>query len=135
MGSGPPELPSVVFKSPRPLFFLETWIFIYMKFIITENKIESLKQIVQGLIDDELNNLKVMSDEEWGLGEMDEIDEVSSVDKIIVDELKMSDGINVYLDMYVLSDREEFDLVYGAIEYSMEQWLPNVTVHINKIYE
>ena len=135
MGGGPPELPSVVFKSPRPLFFLETWIFIYMKFIITENKIESLKQIVQGLIDDELNNLKVMSDEEWGLGEMDEIDEVSSVDKIIVDELKMSDGINVYLDMYVLSDREEFDLVYGAIEYSMEQWLPNVTVHINKIYE
>ena len=106
-----------------------------MKFIITENKIESLKQIVQGLIDDELNNLRVMSDEEWGLGEMDEIDEVSSVDKIIVDELKMSDGIDVYLDMYVLSDREEFDLVYGAIEYSMEQWLPNVTVHINKIYE
>ena len=104
-----------------------------MKFIITENKIESLKQIVQGLIDDELNNLRVMSDEEWGLGEMDEIDEVSSVDKIIVDELKMSDGIDVYLDMYVLSDREEFDLVYGAIEYTMEQWLPNVTVHINKI--
>ena len=104
-----------------------------MKFIITENKIESLKQIVQGLIDDELNNLRVMSDEEWGLGEMDEIEEVSSVDKIIVDELKMSDGIDVYLDMYVLSDREEFDLVYGAIEYVMEQWLPNVTVHINKI--
>jgi hypothetical protein len=106
-----------------------------MKFIITENKIESLKQLVQGLIDDELNNLRVMSDEEWGLGEMDEIDEVSSVDKIIVDKLKMSNGIDVYLDMYVLRDREEFDLVYGAIEYAMEQWLPNVTVHINKISE
>jgi hypothetical protein len=106
-----------------------------MKFIISENKIELLKQIVQGLIDDELNNLRVMSDEEWGLGEMDEIAEVSSVDKIIVDKLKMSDGIDVYLDMYVLSDREEFELVYDAIGYAMEHWLPNVTVHINKIYE
>lgn len=106
-----------------------------MKFIISKKKIELLKQIVQGLIDDELNNLRVMSDEEWGLGEMEEIEEVSSVDKIIVDELKMSDGIDVYLDMYVLNDREEFDLVYDSIEYAMEQWLPNVTVHINKIYE
>ena len=106
-----------------------------MKFIISENKVESLKQIVQSLIDNELNNLRVMSDEEWGLGEMDEIEEVSSVDKIIVDKLEMSDGVNVYLDMYVLSDREEFDLVYGAMEYSVEQWLPNVTVHINKISE
>ena len=103
-----------------------------MKFIITENKVESLKQLIQSLIDNELNNLRVMS-EEWGLGEMDEIEEVSSVDKIIVDKLEMSDGVNVYLDMYVLSDREEFDLVYGAMEYAVEQWLPNVTVHINKI--
>jgi hypothetical protein len=37
--------------------------------------------------------------------------------------------------MYVLSDREEFDLIYGAMEYAVEQWLPNVTVHINKIFE
>jgi hypothetical protein len=104
-----------------------------MKFIISENKVESLKQIAQYLIDNELNNLRIMSDEEWGLGEMDEIDEVSSVDKIIVDKLEMSDGVNVYLDMYVLTDREEFDLVLGAVEYSLEQWLSNVKVHINKI--
>jgi hypothetical protein len=106
-----------------------------MKFIISENKIESLKQTIQSLIDNELNNLRIMSDEEWGLGEMDEINEVSSVDKIIVDKLEMSDGINIYVDMYVLTDREDFDLINGAIEYAIEQWLPNVTVHINKIPE
>jgi hypothetical protein len=104
-----------------------------MKFIISENKIEPLKKIAQGLIDNQLKNLRIMSDEEWGLGEMDEIEEVSSVDKIIVDDLEMSDGVTVYLDMYVLTDREEFDLILGAVEYSLEQWLPNVTVHINKI--
>jgi hypothetical protein len=35
--------------------------------------------------------------------------------------------------MYVSTDREEFDLVIGAVEYSLEQWLPNVKVHINII--
>ena len=104
-----------------------------MKFIISENKVESFKKIVQDLIDDELNNLRIMSDEEWGLGEMDEIEEVSSVDKIIVDDLKLSDGVTVYLDMYVLTDREEFDLVIGAVEHSLEQWLPNIEIRINKI--
>jgi hypothetical protein len=104
-----------------------------MKFIISENKVESLKQIAQYLIDNELNNLRIMSDEEWGMGEMDEINEVSSIDKIIVDELEMSDGVNIYVDMYVLTDREEFDLVIGAVEYSLEQWLPNVKVHTNII--
>jgi hypothetical protein len=104
-----------------------------MKFIIYENKVESLKQISQDLINNELNNLRIMSDEEWGMGEMDEINEVSSIDKIIVDKLDMSDGVNVYIDMYVLTDREEFDLVIGAVEYSLEQWFPNVTVHTNII--
>ena len=45
----------------------------------------------------------------------------------------MSDGVNVYIDMYVLTDREEFDLVLGAVEYSLEQWLPNLKVHVNEI--
>ena len=104
-----------------------------MKIIISENKVESLKRIAQDLIDNELNNLRIMSDEEWGMGEMDEIEEVSSIDKIIVDKIEMSDGVNVYIDMYVLSDREEFDLVLGAVEYSLEQWLPNLKVHVNEI--
>jgi hypothetical protein len=104
-----------------------------MKIIISENKVESLKRIAQDLIDNELNNLRIMSDEEWGMGEMDEIEEVSSIDKIIVDRIEMSDGVNVYIDMYVLSDREEFDLVLGAVEYSLEQWLPNLKVHVNEI--
>lgn len=104
-----------------------------MKIIISENKVESLKKIAQDLIDNELNNLRIMSDEEWGMGEMDEIEEVSSIDKIIVDKIEMSDGVNVYIDMYVLSDREEFDLVLGAVEYSLEQWLPNLKVHVNEI--
>lgn len=104
-----------------------------MKFIISENKVEYLKKFAQSLINNELNNLRIMSDEEWGMGEMDEISEVASVDKIIVDKLEMSDGVNVYIDMYVLTDREEFDLILGVVEDSLEQWLPPMNVYINKI--
>jgi hypothetical protein len=75
-----------------------------------------------------------MSDEEWGMGEMDEIEEVSSVDKIIVDKIDMSGGINVYVNLYINSDREDFDeIIIPMIEYSVEQILPDVTVHVNII--
>jgi len=105
-----------------------------MKIIISENKVESLKRFTQKLINDELDNLRIMSDEEWGMGEMDEIEEVSSVDKIIVDKIDMSGGINVYVNLYINSDREDFDeIIIPMIEYSVEQILPDVTVHVNII--
>ena len=44
-----------------------------MKIIITESKVGQIKTLVQEIIDDELNNLRQEADEEWGLGEMEEI--------------------------------------------------------------
>lgn len=105
-----------------------------MKFIISENKVESLKQIAQYLIDNELNNLRIMSDEEWGMGEMDEINEVSSVENIVVDEIKTTDGISVNVNLYLNGDREEFDNIFAMIEYVIEQWFPNAEINIEKVY-
>jgi hypothetical protein len=105
-----------------------------MKIIITENKIEQLKIFVQEILDDELNNLRQMADEEWGLGEMDEIDEVSSVDKIIVDEIKTTGGISVNVNLYLNRDREDFEIILPMIEYVIEQWFPNAEIHIEKVY-
>ena len=70
-----------------------------MKIIITESKVGQVKTLVQEIIDDELNNLRQEADEEWGLGEMDEINEVGSVEKIVVDEIKMTDGISVNVNL------------------------------------
>jgi hypothetical protein len=105
-----------------------------MKILISENKIEQLKIFVQEILDDELNNLRQMADEEWGMGEMDEIDEVSSVEKIVVDEIKTTDGISVNVNLYLNRDREDFDNIIAMIEYVIEQWFPNAKIHIEKVY-
>jgi hypothetical protein len=105
-----------------------------MKILISENKIEQLKIFVQEIIDDELNNLRQMADEEWGLGEMDEINEVSSVENIVVDEIKTTDGISVNVNLYLNGDREEFDNIFAMIEYVIEQWFPNAEINIEKVY-
>ena len=89
-----------------------------MKIIITESKVGQIKTLVQEILDDELNNLRQEADEEWGLGEMDEINEVGSVEKIVVDEI----------------NREDFEIILPMIEYTIEQWIPNAKIHINKIY-
>ena len=72
-----------------------------MKIIITESKVGQIKTLVQEILDDELNNLRQEADEEWGLGEMDEITEVGTVEKIVVDEIKITDGINVNINLYL----------------------------------
>jgi len=105
-----------------------------MKILISENKIEQLKIFVQEILDDELNNLRQEADEEWGLGEMDEINEVGSVEKIVVDEIKTTDGISVNVNLYLNTDREDFDIILPMIEYTIEQWIPNAKIYINKIY-
>lgn len=105
-----------------------------MRIIITESKIGELKNLAQEVLDDELNNLRQMADIEWGLGEMDEINEVESVEKIVVDDIKTTGGISVYVNVYINSDREDFDIIDSMIEYTIEQWMPNAEIHINKIY-
>ena len=94
-----------------------------MKIIITESKVGQIKTLVQEILDDELNNLRQEADEEWGLGEMDEINEVGSVEKIVVDEIKMTDGISVNVNLYLNTDREDFDIILPMIEYTIEQWM------------
>ena len=105
-----------------------------MKILISESKIEQLKIFVQEILDDELNNLRQMADEEWGLGEMDEINEVSSVENIVVDEIKTTDGISVNVNLYLNTDREDFEIILPMIEYVIEQWFPNAEINIEKVY-
>jgi hypothetical protein len=105
-----------------------------MRIIITENKIEELKLLIQDIINDELNNLRREAGIEWGLGEMDEINEVESVENIVVDGINKTDGINIYVSVYINTDREELDMIFSMIEYSIEKWMPNAKVHIKTIY-
>ena len=103
-----------------------------MKIIITENQIDKLRVHIQNVIDSELDNIREES-QEWGLGEMDELDEVDSIAKIVIDRVVPHIGIVVYIDIYTNTGREDFDNIRAEIQYRVSEWVPNVKLFINKI--
>lgn len=103
-----------------------------MKVILTSNQIQKLKGFIQSLIDSELNNIRHDS-EEWGLGEMDELDEINSVDKIVVDRIVAFTEIKVYVKIYRNSEREEFYNLISELRFRLQQNIPNSNIEIDEI--
>jgi hypothetical protein len=103
-----------------------------MKYIITENQVEKLHSIIQNLIDSELIGLKEES-EEWGLGEMDDIDEINSIDRIEIDRVVPHLGTKVYINIHSNSDRDDFQNIRAELQYRVDQWFPNIKLFINDI--
>ena len=105
-----------------------------MNIEITDKQLDKLSSIIQGLIDSQLNIIREES-EEWGLGEIDEYNELSSIDKIIIDRIVPYSKIKVYVDLYRNSDREEFDNIRAELQYMINEWLPKVELYINQIID
>jgi hypothetical protein len=103
-----------------------------MKYIITENQIDKLQNHIQNLIDGELDSLREES-LEWGLGEMDESDEIDSIEKIVIDRIVPHIGIVVYIDIYSSTLRKDFDNIRAEIQYRISEWVPNVKLFINNV--
>ena len=100
-----------------------------MKYIVTESQVKTLQEQIQGLIDSTLDTLKEESDE-WGMGEMDELDEVSSVENIVVNNVVKTDGILVSVTIHKNSRRNDFDNLISEIEARMSDWIPNIELYI-----
>jgi hypothetical protein len=107
-------------------------IFISMKYILNPSQISKLKNFVQSFINSELETIKNESDD-WGLGEMDELDEINSVDKIVVDRIVPYTQIKVYVKIYRNSEREEFDNLMSELRYRLQQNIPNSNILIDEI--
>jgi hypothetical protein len=103
-----------------------------MKYIITENQIDKLQSHIQNLINGELDSLREES-LEWGLGEMDESDEIDSIEKIVIDRIVPHIGIVVYIDIYSSTLRKDFDNIRAEIQYRISEWVPNVKLFINNV--
>jgi len=103
-----------------------------MKIIITENQIDKLQSHIQNLIDSELDNIREESDE-WGVGEMDWLYEIDSIDKIVIDRIVPYIGIVVYINIYTNTGLEDFDNIRAEIQYRVSGWVPNIKLFINKI--
>ncbi len=93
-----------------------------------------MDKIIQDLINSELESIQIES-EDWGMGEMDEIDEVQSVDKIVVDRVVTINKIKVYVNIYKNSNRYDFDNLRAEIQYRLERWLPNIELYIEDIID
>jgi hypothetical protein len=65
-----------------------------MKVEITDKQLEKFKKHIQNLIDGELDNLREES-QDWGLGEMDELEELESVKRIEIDRIVPYTGFNI----------------------------------------
>jgi len=98
---------------------------------LTESKIE---MGLQRIID---NALQSIQDEafEMGLGEMDELNEINSIDEIKVTNIVMDEVPLLYVDLYVNSDRRDFDNVISTIEFDISRYLPNTQVIVDKIID
>lgn len=103
-----------------------------MEYIITENQIDKLQNHIQNLINGELDSLREES-LEWGLGEMDESDEIDSIEKIVIDRIVPHIGIVVYIDIYSSTLRKDFDNIRAEIQYRISEWVPNVKLFINNV--
>ena len=105
-----------------------------MKYVIDQKQLEITKNLIQGLINSKLDSLREES-EEWGLGEMDELHEVQSVDKIEVVDVVMSGKIKVLINIYRTQLRDDFDNITEEIQYRLEDLLPNIELELNDIID
>jgi hypothetical protein len=102
-----------------------------MNIKISEDK---LIRVIQGLIITTLHSIKSDSDE-WGMGEMDEIEELMSIDKITIDRIVNFDKIKVYVDIHVNSKRFDFDNTRGELQHRLNSWIPGIEIYVNDIID
>lgn len=89
---------------------------------------------IQRIIDDSLEELRD-SASEMGLGEMDELDEIESVDKIKVTDFTKDEVPIIFVDLYVNSQRRNFDNIIANMEYDVNRYVPKSKIFLMKIID
>lgn len=100
-----------------------------------EISIEKLKSLIQKLIDSELYSIKEES-QEWGLGEMGELEVLDSVEKIEISNIVTVNSIKVYINIYSYSiryDKSDYQDLRAELQYRIEDWFPNIELFIDEI--
>ena len=98
---------------------------------LNESNIERGLQII---IDSTLQKLQDDTFE-MGLGELDELNEINSVDEIKITNF-VKDKVSVlHVDLYVNSDRENFDNIIASMEYELEKYIGNILIIVDNIID
>jgi len=90
---------------------------------------------VQKIINDSLDEIRAES-EWWGLGEMDELDEINAIDSIVVnDVVKQNNKFRIPVTLHKNSQRYNFDNVFGVINYNVQKVLGKSFVVIDDVVD
>jgi hypothetical protein len=106
------------------------------------SRIKSVMGITESKITNNIQNIVTRSLEkmqdytfEMGLGEMDELNEINSVDEIKVKNIVMDEVPLLYVDIYVNSDRRDFDNVVSEIEVEVSRYLPKAQIIVDEMID
>jgi hypothetical protein len=106
------------------------------------SRIKSVMGITESKITNNIQNIVTRSLEkmqdytfEMGLGEMDELNEITSVDEIKVKNIVMDEVPLLYVDIYVNSDRRDFDNVVSEIEVEVSRYLPKAQIIVDEMID
>jgi hypothetical protein len=103
-----------------------------MKYELNKKQLDQITKHIQSLIDTSLEQIKDES-EDWGLGEMDDLDEIDSINEIKIDRVVPYTGLIVYVNIHTNSNREEFENIMSEINYRVSQILPTVKIFVDSI--
>jgi hypothetical protein len=99
--------------------------------VINESKIVDF---LQKKINNTIEQIREDS-ENWGLGEMDGLDEIQSIEKIEIDRFVNFTRPVIYVNIFVNSQRRDFDNVMSEINYQIQRFLPSSFVQVNEIID
>ena len=102
--------------------------------VVNEGKDDALKKSIQKMIDNTITELREES-EDWGLGEMDELDELNSIERIEIDRVVDFTRMVIYVNIFVNSQRRDFDNVMSTINYYVQRYIPNSFVQVDDIID
>jgi hypothetical protein len=101
---------------------------------INEGKEDALKISLQKMINYTIEKVREAS-EDWGLGEMDELDEIKSIEKIEIDRIVSFTRMVIYVNIFVGGQRRDFDNVMAEINYEIQKFIPNSFVQVENIID
>ena len=108
-----------------------------LKQIVSEDVDVKQKLIskVRTIINDSLDEIRAES-EDWGLGEMDELDEINAIDSIVVkDVFKQNNKFRIPVTLHRNSQRYDFDNVLGVINHNVKKILGKSWVVIDDVVD
>ena len=98
---------------------------------ITESTIEDG---IQNIVDQSINKIQGYTTD-MGLGEMDELEEIESIDRVKVVDFVNDEVPVLYVDFHVNSNRRDFDLVMSELQYEIGKYIPKVQLVLNDIVD